>query len=67
MRPSPWRLTAAESDLASEWLTGWIDAACEQEPTLIPDADLYRRRRLSEAAAGALSVTVGHADLLVQP
>ena len=65
VRPSPWRLGAAESDLASEWLTGWVVAACEQQPALIADTDLYRRRRLSEAAAGALSVTVGHADLLV--
>jgi hypothetical protein len=67
VRPSPWRLGATESDLASEWLTGWVDAACEREPALFSDADLYRRRRLREAAAGALSVTVGHADLLVLP
>jgi len=65
VRPSPWRLGATESELAVEWLTGWVDAACEQEPELAPDADLYRRRRLSEAAAGALAVTVDHADLLV--
>ena len=58
---------AAERDLAVEWLTGWIDAACEQEPELDAEADLYRRRRLHEAAAGALAVTVGHADLLVLP
>ena len=65
--PSPWQLGGAESDLAVEWLTGWIDAACEQEPALAPEADLYRRRRLSEAAAGSLAVTVGHVDLLVLP
>jgi SAM-dependent methyltransferase len=65
--PSPWQLGGAESDLAVEWLTGWIDSACEQEPALVPEVDLYRRRRLSEAAAGALAVTVGHADLLVLP
>jgi len=64
---SPWRLGATESDLAAEWLSGWVDAACEQEPALAPEADLYRRRRLREAAAGALAVTVGHADLLVLP
>ena len=67
VRPSPWRLGAAASGLAVEWLTGWVDAACEQEPALVPDAVLYRRRRLREAAAGALAVTVGHADLLVLP
>lgn len=67
VRPSPWRLGATESDLAVEWLTGWVDAACEHEPELAADADLYRRRRLKEAEAGALAVTVGHADLLVLP
>ena len=67
VRPSPWRLGVAESDLAVEWLTGWVDAACEQEPALALDADLYRRRRMREAAVGALAVTVGHTDLLVLP
>jgi hypothetical protein len=67
VRPSPWRLGAAEGELAAGWLAGWIDAACEQEPALAADTDLYRRRRLREAAAGALAVTVGHADLLVLP
>ena len=67
VRPSPWRLGPTESDLAAEWLTGWVHAACEQEPVLVHDADLYQRRRLREAAAGALAVTVGHADLLVLP
>jgi hypothetical protein len=65
--PSPWRLGGAESYLAVEWLTGWLDAACEQDPSLVPDADLYRRRRLGEVAAGSLAVTVGHADVLVLP
>jgi hypothetical protein len=67
VRPSPWRLGATESELAVEWLTGWVDAACEQEPALTLDVDLYQRRRLSEAAAGAFAVTVGHADLFVLP
>jgi hypothetical protein len=67
VKPSAWRLGATDSDLAVEWLTGWVDAACAQEPALIRDADRYRRRRLGEAAAGALAVTVGHADLLVLP
>lgn len=67
VRTSQWRLGTAESDLTAEWLTGWVDAACEQEPALAPEAELYRRCRLREAAAGVLAVTVGHADLLVLP
>ena len=66
-RPSAWRLGAAETGLAVEWLSGWVGAACRQEPGLAADADLYRRRRRREAEAGRLVVTVGHADLLVLP
>jgi hypothetical protein len=66
-RPSPWRLGGAESELVAEWFSGWVEAACEQEPALASDVVPYRRRRLREAAAGALAVTVGHADLLVLP
>jgi hypothetical protein len=67
VRPSPWRLGAAETDLVREWLTGWIGAACKQEAELAAEADLYRRRRLRELEAGRLIVTVDHADLLVLP
>jgi hypothetical protein len=67
VRPSPWLLGATERDLAVEWLSGWVDAACEQEPALAAEVDLYCRRRLREAAAGELAVAVGHADLLVLP
>lgn len=65
VKPSVWRLGTSESDLAIAWLSGWVDAACEQEPALVSDADVYRRRRLREAATGVLAVTVSHADLLV--
>jgi hypothetical protein len=67
VRPSPWRLGAAEAGLAAEWLTGWVAAACEQEGGLAAEADLYRRRRLKEVEAGRLAVTVGHADLFALP
>ena len=67
VRPSPWRLGPAETGLAVEWLTGWIGAACEQEAGLAAEAHHYRRRRLKEARARKLAVTVGHADLLVLP
>jgi hypothetical protein len=67
VRPSPWRLGAADSALAAEWLTGWLDAAFEQDPALAADAAGYATRRLAQARAGRLAVTVGHADLLVVP
>jgi len=67
VRPSPWRLGAAQADLAAEWFTGWVGAACEQQGELAADADAYARRRLAQAMAGELAVTVDHADLLVLP
>ncbi|HEU5363273.1 MAG TPA: class I SAM-dependent methyltransferase [Gaiellaceae bacterium] len=67
VRPSPWQLGADEAGLAAEWLAGWVGAACEQDPGLRDAAGLYRGRRLREAAAGRLAVSVGHADLLVLP
>ena len=67
VRPSPWRLEAAHADLAAEWIGGWVAAACEQAPALAAEAGAYRDRRLAQAAAGELAVTVDHADLLVLP
>jgi hypothetical protein len=67
VRPSPWRLGAAEAALAAEWLTGWVGAATEQQPDLASEVDVYARRRLAQAKAGQLEVTVDHADLLALP
>jgi hypothetical protein len=67
VRPSPWRLGPAHSALAAEWLTGWVGAACEQEPELAAECEPYARRRLEQASGEKLAVTVGHADLLVLP
>jgi Methyltransferase domain len=67
VRPSPWRLDAADSALVSEWFTGWVGAACEQRPELTVPAASYARGRLAEAGAGRLGVTVHHQDLLAIP
>jgi SAM-dependent methyltransferase len=67
VRPSPWRLGAAQAALAAEWFTGWVGAACEQRPELTAAAAAYARRRLAGATAGRLSVTVHHHDLLALP
>jgi SAM-dependent methyltransferase len=65
--PSPWRLDASEAELAAQWFTGWVDAACEQEVELAAEVVPYTRRRLAQAAAGEFQVTVDHADLLISP
>ena len=67
VRPSPWHLGAAHAGLSAEWLEGWVEAACEQEPALAAEAGAYRERRLAQAAAGELAVIVEHVDLLVLP
>ena len=67
VRPSPWRLGASDADLAAQWFTGWVGAACEQQAELFAETGAYARRRLAEATAGQLAVTVDHADLLVLP
>jgi len=67
VRPSPWRLGASRSDLAAQWFSGWVDAAHEQEPELISATATYTARRRAEAAAGRLTVTVQHRDLLARP
>ncbi len=67
VRPSPWRLGPAQADLAAQWFTGWVGAAREQQAELAGETDAYARRRLAQAAAGELAVTVDHADLLILP
>jgi hypothetical protein len=66
-RASPWRLGGSHAELAIEWFEGWVGAACDQEPGLVGQTDAYTRRRLAQARAGHLAVTVDHTDLLVLP
>jgi SAM-dependent methyltransferase len=67
VRPSPWRLGALQSELAAEWFIGWVAAACEQQLELARETGAYTRRRLAQARAGQLDVTVEHADVLILP
>jgi predicted RNA methylase len=65
VRASPWRLGRSQASLTAEWFTGWVGAASEQDLELAPECEVYARRRLAQARAGQLAVTVDHADLLV--
>ncbi|MFW6090494.1 MAG: class I SAM-dependent methyltransferase [Actinomycetota bacterium] len=67
VRASPWRLGPGQAALAAEWFSGWLAAACEQQPEMRAESSSYARRRLAEAAAGRLRVTVDHRDLLALP
>jgi len=64
VRPGPWRLGADQADLVSDWLTGWVRAACEQRPDLAGPVAGYLQRRHAELAAGHLQVVIHHTDLL---
>jgi hypothetical protein len=66
VRPSPWRLGANSAALAVEWFVGWVAAACEERPELTARAAPYAGRRMADAAAGQLGVTVHHVDLLAR-
>ena len=50
----------------SGWPAGWMPRS-SRTPELAAEAAAYARRRLAQARAGRLAVTVGHADLLVLP
>jgi hypothetical protein len=65
LRPSTWRLGPSHSELAAEWFTGWVEAAREQEIELRTRCEPYARWRLRQARTRELTVSVGHADLLV--
>ena len=67
MRPSPWQLGRDHAALASAWFEGWLGAALEQQPDLLPHTVGYADVRRDQAAAGGLSVVVHHEDLLVLP
>lgn len=67
VRPSPWRLGAAEFALTARWLEGWTGAALDQRPDLAPQLDDYLGRRQATCSAGALAAVVHHSDLLALP
>lgn len=71
VRETPWRLGPDHSELIAEWLRGFVPAAAARLPHTAAgmDAvvDAYLDRRLAQAAAGELRVTVEHLDLLALP
>jgi len=77
VRETPWRLgadragqagCAGDAELIAEWLRGFVSAAAAQLPDSADlGTDAYLERRLAQALAGDLRVTVEHVDLLALP
>jgi hypothetical protein len=69
VRPSTtmWRLDHRRPRLLSEWFSGWVDAAVEQDSELRSAAARYRQLRTSQIERGELTAHVRHVDLLAWP
>jgi Methyltransferase domain len=67
LAPSTWRLGPGDRALTTEWFKGWVGAACEQRSKLTAATRAYLERRLADADAGCLGVSVDHQDLLAVP
>jgi SAM-dependent methyltransferase len=66
--PSPWRIPAAAPSMAGALADGHADAARAALPRLLaPRVEAWREARQRQASRGALSVRVGHSDLLALP
>jgi hypothetical protein len=62
-----WELGPSDDGLIGDWLHGWVGAAAEHCQDLRAGRlDSYLGHRLAEAAAGTLTVTVHHEDLLAR-
>ena len=67
LRPSPWRLGAAEAPLVRRLISGWEAAAAEIRPQDAGRIHAWAQRRHTTVAAGRFTLTVGHRDLLALP
>lgn len=65
--PSPWTIGPGEADLARALIDGWAAAAAEQRPARVGEVRAWAERRRKTVAASALTLRVGHQDLLALP
>ena len=65
--PSPWHLDHGDARLASALVDGWEHVAMEQSPAHPERVRTWADRRRRAARAAALSLEVGHMDLLALP
>jgi SAM-dependent methyltransferase len=65
--PSDWQIGAAARDMLAAIVAGEAHAADETRPDAAASVAAWRARRKAELAAGALSLRVGHRDVLGLP
>jgi hypothetical protein len=65
--PSDWRIGSAERDMLAAVVAGEARAAAEMRPDAAASIAAWQARRTRELAAGALSLVVGHRDVLGLP
>jgi hypothetical protein len=63
---TPWRLSAAASDLQMHLLEGYVSASCEAFPEEVERIKDWATRRALYIAEGKSALFVGHRDVLVQ-
>jgi SAM-dependent methyltransferase len=67
VRSSPWRLGPVYIELALALIEGWKGAAEEQRPERVDEIGAWAHRRTGSIMDRAVSLTVGHLDLLALP
>ena len=65
--PSPWMLGGDDRRLQAELITGWCEAALEQNPAARLAIENWQASRLKLAEQGSLTVQVAHHDLFAWP
>jgi SAM-dependent methyltransferase len=65
--PTPWRLEAADAELARRLVSGWANAAAEQRPDVADAVRSWAARRAEMVGQADFALTVGHVDLLALP
>ncbi len=65
--PSDWHIPAAAHGMLAAMIDGAVDAATHQSPPDAARVAAWGERRHAQAAAGSLTLLVGHRDLLAVP
>jgi SAM-dependent methyltransferase len=63
---SAWHLAAADGELQSHLLQGYVEACLEQNPKMAGTLEAWAKRRAEHIVRGQSTLEVGHRDVLVR-